>query len=140
MFVPYEADGEVRVFAGFSCTPLVDFSLAEMNENERVEGRTIAELGPGNHVLDMVRVERNGDTHFLLANHLHPFMRLSLSDFGQAEALTHPTSRAGIARTTLDLEGVIRLSNDRNERVVLLQETDDGGIDLKVVDVDDLLD
>jgi hypothetical protein len=140
VFVPYQSDGEIRVFAGFSCTPLVDFSLAEMNEHERVEGRTIAELGPGNHVLDMIRVERDGQTHFLLANHLHPFMRLSLSDFEDAAVLTRPTSRAGIDRSPLGPDGVFRLANDRDERVLLLQEKDDDGVDLRVVAIDRLLD
>jgi hypothetical protein len=140
VFVPYEHDGEIRVFAGFSCTPLVDFSIEEMNESERVEGRTIAELGPGNHVLDMIQVRHDGDTHFLLANHLHPFMRLALSDFDGAQALTQPTTRAGIERSAFEPDGIIRLANDRDEQVVMLQERGEDRLDLRVVEVADLLD
>ena len=123
VFVPYRDGDETRIFAGFSCTPLVDFSVAEMNEKERVEGKTIAELGAGNHVLDMINVTSHGETYFLLANHLHDFMRLALSDFDGAGSLTRPTNRAGIDRTPLSrLDGVIRLANDQDEQVVMLQE------------------
>ena len=91
-------------------------------------------------MLDMIRVEAGGDTHFLLANHLHPFMRLSLSDFDEAEPLTRPTSRAGIPRSMLDLDGVIRLGNDRDEQVLMLQEHGDDGLSLRAVPVADLID
>ena len=139
VFVPYTAEGETRIFAGFSCTPLVDFSVAEMDVKERVEGKTIAELGAGNHVLDMIQVGYEGETYFLLANHLHPFMRLALSDFGDASALTRPTGRAGIDRTPLgSMKGVTRLANDRDERVVFLQEDGDH-LNLGTVSVEELV-
>lgn len=139
VFVPYQADGETRIFAGFSCTPLVDFSVAEMDRKERVEGKTIAELGAGNHVLDMIRVELDGETYFLLANHLHPFMRLALEDFDGAAKLTKSTNMAGIDRDPMNLmDGVTRLANDGEARVVFLRETDDG-VSLGVVEVVDLV-
>jgi hypothetical protein len=139
VFVPYEADGETRIFAGFSCTPLVDFSVAEMNQKERVEGKTIAELGAGNHVLDMIRVEYDGKTYFLLANHLHPFMRLSLEDFDGAAKLTQPTNKAGIDRDPMNrMDGVTRLANDGDTRVVFLRESDEG-VSLGVAEVVDLV-
>ncbi len=139
VFVPYQVDGETRIFAGFSCTPLVDFSVAEMNRNERVEGKTIAELGAGNHVLDMIRVEYDGETYFLLANHLHPFMRLALEDFDGAANLTKPTNKAGIDRDPINrMDGVTRLANDGETRVVFLRETDEG-VSLSVAEVGDLV-
>lgn len=140
VFVPYSNEGETHIFAGFSCTPLVDFSVAEMNRKERVDGKTIAELGAGNHVLDMIKVEYQGQTHFLLANHLHPFMRLSLEDFDGAAALTNPTNRAGIDRSPMArMDGVTRLANDGESRVAFLRESD-SGVDLGVVAVADLID
>jgi hypothetical protein len=140
VFVPYTDGDETRIFAGFSCTPLVDFSVAEMEENERDEGKTIAELGAGNHVLDMIEVGYEGETYFLLANHLHPFMRLALSDFGGADALTRPTGRAGIDRTPLgSMKGVTRIASDRDERVVFLQEDGDQ-LNLGTISVEALVD
>lgn len=139
VFAPYEQGGERRIFAGFSCTPLVDFSIAEMDESEKVRGQTIAELGAGNHVLDMITVVRKGKTHFLLANHLHPFMVLDLEDFAGAPDLTRPTRRAGIDRTPLSAKGVIRLANLDPEHVAMLQESEDDRVDLVTVAVEDLL-
>ncbi len=139
VFAPYERDGETRIFAGFSCTPLVDFSIAEMDKSERVRGRTIAELGAGNHVLDMITVARQGKAHFLLANHLHPFMVLDLDDFADAPDLTRPARRAGIDRTPLTPKGVIRLANLGTDRVAMLKKSADDSVDLVTLTVAELL-
>ena len=140
VFAPYERDGERRIFAGFSCTPLVDFSIAEMDKSQKVRGQTVAELGAGNHVLDMITVARRGKTHFLLANHLHPFMVLDLEDFEGAPDLTRPTHRAGIDRTPLAAKGVIRLASLDADHVTMLQEADgESRVDLVTVAVADLL-
>lgn len=141
VFAPYtDADGESHLFAGFSCTPLVTFSVAEMRAKKRVVGKTIAELGAGNHVLDMLAVERGGRTSFLLANRLHPFMRLDLEDFEGAASLTRPTRQAGIDRQPLGTDRrVVRVAALDSDRVVLLRENKKGGLDLETVEIDELL-
>lgn len=139
VFAPYERAGKKGLLAGFSCTPLVDISVADLESRRQVEGRTIAELGPGNHVLDMISVEHGGKTHFLLANHLHPFMSLALDDFEDARDLTRPTSRAGIDRRPLAPSGVTRLANLGDAHVVMLREGDGEGVDLITSAVADLL-
>lgn len=140
VFAPYEHEGEMRIFAGFSCTPLVDFSIAEMDESERVDGKTIAELGAGNHVLDMISVRHGDETYFLLANHLHDFMRLARSNFDGARRLDRPMGRAGIERTPMPtFDGVVRLASDRDERVVLLQGGRDAGFNLRTESIETML-
>lgn len=141
VFAPYkDRAGQSHLFAGFSCTPLVTFSVREMQQKKRVVGKTIAELGAGNHVLDMVAVERGGRTSFLLANHLHPFMRLDLEDFEGASALTRPTNGAGIDRQPLGKDRrVLRLATLDPDRIVLLREDGNGGLDLETKPIDELL-
>ncbi len=140
VFAPYERAGKKGILAGFSCTPLVDISLADLEGRKQVEGRTIAELGPGNHVLDMISVVHGGKTHFLLANHLHPFMSLALDDFEGAANLTRPTSRAGIDRHPLSPTGIIRLANLGADQVAMLREPDDSDrVDLVTSSIAELL-
>lgn len=140
VFVPYELDGERRIFAGFSCTPLVDFSVSEMDRADRVEGKTIAELGAGNHVLDMIGVRRGDETYFFLANHLHDFMRLARSDFEGATRLDRPMGRAGIDRTPMpEFDDVVRLASDRDERIVMLSGDEDEGFDLRTETVEAMI-
>ncbi len=139
VFAPYERAGKKGLLAGFSCTPLVDISLAELASRSQVEGKTIAELGPGNHVLDMISVEHKGDTYFLLANHLHPFMSLALSDFEGAKSLTRGTARAGIDRQPLAPQGVTRLANLGRSHVAMLSRPGDQGVDLTTSTVAELL-
>lgn len=140
VFTPYERDGSRGILAGFSCTPLVDISVADLESKRQVEGRTIAELGPGNHVLDMISVSYRGKTHFLLANHLHPFVSLALDDFEGAQSLTRGTTRAGIDRHALAPSDVTRLANLGSDHVVMLQEPGDSGrVDLVTASVGELL-
>lgn len=140
VFTPYMRDGETRIFAGFSCTPLVDFGFTEAEEGTLVEGKTVAELGAGNHVLDMITVEKDGHDYILLANHLHPFAMLSLGDVPEADKLTRPTNRAGIEREFMSHRGVVRLANLGPDRVVTLQRPDgrDGRVDLRTIEIDEL--
>jgi hypothetical protein len=140
VFTPYEKGGKKGILAGFSCTPLVDISLSDLETQAQVEGKTIAELGPGNHVLDMITVTHHGTTHFLLANHLHPFLALALDDFEGAKNLTRGTARAGIDRQPLAPADVTRLANLGSDRVVMLQKPEDsGGVNLVTTSVSELL-
>jgi len=44
-FVPIIINGSPHVLAGFTCTPLVQFSLADLQSGAKVRGKTVAELG-----------------------------------------------------------------------------------------------
>ena len=53
-FVPYTLNNEQHLIAGYTCTPLVKFPIADLKPGEKVRGTTIAEFGAGNRVLDMI--------------------------------------------------------------------------------------
>ena len=52
-FVPYTINNQQHLIAGYTCTPLVKFPIADLKAGDKVRGTTIAEFGAGNRVLDM---------------------------------------------------------------------------------------
>jgi hypothetical protein len=69
-FVPYD-DGH-SILASYTCTPLVHFSLDELEPGTKTVGRTVAELGAGNQPQDIISF-RQGDAEYLLICHSsHP--------------------------------------------------------------------
>ncbi len=47
-FVPYMIDNKPHLLAGYTCTPLVKFPIADLKPGDKVRGTTIAEFGAGN--------------------------------------------------------------------------------------------
>ena len=60
-FVPYE-EGR-SILASYTCTPVVHFSLDDVEPNTKIVGRTVAELGAMNQPLDMVSCTIGGEEH-----------------------------------------------------------------------------
>src|SRR5262249_29636511 len=53
-FVPYEVKGEANLLAAYTCTPLVQVPVADLQAGAKVKGKTIAELGNRNVPLGMI--------------------------------------------------------------------------------------
>ncbi len=124
-FAPYRDGKDTKILGAFSCTPLVTFPL-DQEDGAHVKGTTVAELGAGNHPLDIISYDRDDETHFLLANHLHPFMRIERSEIVRARGLTRPSGRAGARVKTLPQQGIIRLDDLNPRYVTALQRGEDG--------------
>ena len=95
-FVPY--DGGQSILASYTCTPLVHFSLDDMESGTQAKGRTVAELGAMNQPLDMVSFDQGGDEYLLIANSTHPLMKIACRDIDTQEALTEPQEPRGVPR------------------------------------------
>ena len=52
-FVTTKVNGSQKVVAGYTCTPLVVFSMDEIKSGKHHKARTVAELGSGNTPLDL---------------------------------------------------------------------------------------
>jgi hypothetical protein len=137
-FVPMTIDGQPSVLAGFTCTPLVRFSVSDLesNKGKKVRGTTVAELGNRNQPLDIVLYEKGGDKFLLIANTTRGVMKVSTKDIGRKEGITEPVRGGGVAgqtyETIKDLEGTVQLDklNDSQAVVVLNKE---GALALKTV-------
>ncbi|MGH3158075.1 MAG: hypothetical protein ACRDNF_16070 [Streptosporangiaceae bacterium] len=68
-FVAY--DSGRSILAGYTCTPVVRFPLADLTPGTKAVGRTVAEFGAVNQPLDMVSFVQDGEEHLLVANSAH---------------------------------------------------------------------
>jgi hypothetical protein len=126
-FVPFTIDGQPSVLAGFTCTPLVRFSVndLEANKGKKVRGTTVAELGNRNQPLDIILYEKDGERFLLISNTTRGVMKVSTKDIGRKEGITEPVRGGGTAgqsyETIKELEGTVQLDklNDTHAVVVI---------------------
>ncbi len=89
-FVPYTLNNQPHLLAGYTCTPLVKFPIADLKPGEKVRGTTIAEFGAGNRVLDMIVYRKGGQEFLLTANNSRGVMKIPTSTFATAAPITTP--------------------------------------------------
>ena len=123
-FVPY--DGGRAVLASYTCTPVVHFTLADLQPGTKTVGRTVAELGAMNQPLDMVAFEQGGEEHLLVANSSHGLIKIACRDIDTQPALTEPKEPIGVPREVEDLQGITRLANLDAGHVLALQAGAEG--------------
>jgi len=128
-FVPYREGREI--IASYTCTPVVKFSLADLEPGKQVKGVTVADLGSRNLALDMVAFAKDGEQYVLVSNSHHPLMKLSCADIDGQVGLTQPKEPLGIARTNLPHAGVSRMANLSGSFVLMMQREETGAIHLR---------
>jgi hypothetical protein len=134
-FVPF---GGTNVLASYTCTPVVQFSLAGIAASTQLKGKTVAELGAGNTPLDMVAYRRDGEEFLLVSNSRHPLMKIATKDIPGQAGLTEPREPMGVPRESLEHAGVSRMANLDGEHVLMLQRGEDGKLNLRSHDCRDL--
>jgi len=134
-FVPYEINGQPYILAAYQCTPLVKFSVADLQPGVRVKGTTIAELGNRNKPLDMIVYQKDGRDYFLLANSSRGVMKILGDRAGSQEGIVKRVSdKAGLSYDTIDgLKGVEQLDKLGRDSAVVLARGEGGRLDLKTV-------
>jgi hypothetical protein len=128
-FVPYD-EGR-SILASYTCTPVVHFSLSDLEPGTKTVGRTVAELGAVNQPLDMVSFVDDGEEHLLVANSAHGLIKIACAAIDTQEPLTEPQEPIGVPRETEDLQGITRLENLDAGHVLALQRDDEGGQHLR---------
>ena len=121
-FVPY--DGGASILATYTCTPVVHFSLADLQPGAKAVGRTVAELGAVNQPLDMVSFRQDGQEYLLVANSAHGLVKIDCRDIDAQAPLTAAREPVGVPRETKDLSGITRLANLGDGYVLALQAAD----------------
>ncbi len=122
--------GNTSVLASYTCTPLVQFSLTDLEPGALVKGRTVAELGSINQPLDLVTFTQDGTEYLLVSNTRHPLLKIRADAIVGQSALTEPTEPIGVAREELSQQGVSHMANLGTGHVVMLQRDPDGGLNL----------
>ena len=128
-FVPYH--GNSSILASYTCTPVVHFSLADLQPGTLAKGSTVADLGAMNTPVDMVAYSKDGEEHLLVSNIRHPLMRIACRDIDLQAPLTEPGDRTGVPRDDLPHQGVTRMANLNGTAVLMLQRDPDGSLNLR---------
>ncbi len=135
-FVPYDVDGEQSLIAGYLCTPLVTFPIADLKPGAKVMGKTIAELGNRNRPLDMIVYEKGGRDYLLMSNTSRGVMKIPTEGFG-ASSVTEPVGGGGTAgaayETVSQLAGVEQLDLLDDGHAIVIARDDAGVANLEAV-------
>ncbi|GGF29084.1 hypothetical protein [Subtercola lobariae] len=118
-------DGGAGILATYTCTPVVHFSVAELNGGGLVRGRTVAELGPMNQPFSLVSYDRDGEEFLLVSNTRHPLLKIPAASIAGQAGLTQPLSEEGaplgVPRESLDHPGVTWMANLDRSTIVVVQ-------------------
>jgi hypothetical protein len=127
--VPYA--GNSSILASYTCTPVVQFALADLQPGTLAKGRTVADLGAMNTPVDMVAYSVKGQEYLLVSNMRHPLMKIACRDIDEQAPLTVQGDRTGAARVDLPHVGVTRMANLNGAAVLMLQRDADGSLNLR---------
>jgi hypothetical protein len=132
-------DGGRGILASYTCTPVVHFSVDELNGEGLVRGRTVAELGPMNQPFSLVSYDRDGEEFLLVSNTRHPLLKIPAVSIAGQPHLDVPISEdgasRGVPREELDHPGVTWMANLDRSNVVVVQN-EDGDVHLRTLSAD----
>jgi hypothetical protein len=135
-FMPLTLNGVPTVLAGYGCSPLALFSVADLKAGGHRKGKTVAELGGGSRPIDFVRYQREGKEFILIANSNRTLMRMDPAELAAAREMTTPVERAfvsgGVPYLSVASAGVMQLADLDAERIVVLaRDTESGAVNLQ---------
>jgi hypothetical protein len=113
---------EPNLLAAYTCTPLVQVPIKQLQPGAKVRGKTIAELGNRNRPLDMIVYKKDGKEYVLLANSARGVMKIDADQFAGAESIDTPVKeeRKGVTYETLkDWTGIQHLDKSGDQAVVI---------------------
>jgi hypothetical protein len=135
-FVPFTVGNEPTLLAAYTCTPLVEFPLKELQPGAKIKGKTIAELGNHNRPLDLITYEKGGKQFLLLANSARGVIKVSTDGIGTAEGIVAPV-KDGQTAGSLALEtvagwtGITQLALLDSDHAIVLHTLEGGAENLE---------
>jgi len=127
-FVPFKVGNEAQLIAAYTCTPLVQMPLKDLQPGAKVKGKTVAELGNMNRPLDMIAYQKDGKDYLLLANSARGIMKVSTDKIEAVNAITeHVSDKAGLTYETVkDVTGVEQLATFDANNALVVRKTESG--------------
>ena len=136
-FAAYKIDGASYLLAGYTCTPLVKFPIADLKPGSKVKGTTIAELGNRNRPLDMVVYSDKGKDYILIANNARGIMKVTTDNIDKIAGITKRVGGGGTAglqyETIKSLKGVTQLDRLNQSMALVLVQGENGQENLQSV-------
>ncbi|HTD86445.1 MAG TPA: hypothetical protein VK850_07690 [Candidatus Binatia bacterium] len=132
-FVPFKIGNEAHLLAAYTCTPLVQFPLSQIQPGARIKGKTIAELGNRNRPIDMIVYQKGGKDYLLLANSSRGVMKISTDQIEKSENIQEPVKdKKGLPYETIDSwTGIDQLDRLDNQHAVVLRRGEGGALNLE---------
>ncbi len=139
-FIKYNINNQEHLLAAYSCTPLITVPLRDLSDGKQIRARTVAEIGPGSHPIDIKTYKKAGEEYILIANSRRGLIRMNPADLAaQKGSINYRTSKAGVAYKTLIPGSNIRQLDNLNDAfVLLLMQNKDRGFDLTSIPVNEL--
>ena len=101
-FVAMNVGSQPSLLAAYTCTPLVEIPIRDLQPGAKVRGKTVAELGNRNRPIDMIVYQKDGKDYLLLANSSRGVMKISTDQLEQAEGIKSRVSdKAGLGYETI---------------------------------------
>lgn len=134
-FTAANVGGKDHLIASYTCTPLVVFPLDQLKPNEHVKGRTVAELGNWNTPLDMIVMEKEGNSFLLMANSSRALMKFKFADIenfngGLTQRVSESADTDGIDFINLPFVNVQQLDKLGDDKFVFIQRKSNGDLDI----------
>ena len=122
-FVPFKVGNEASLFAAYTCTPLVQFPIKQLQAGAKIRGKTIAELGNRNRPLDMIVYKKDGKDWLLLANNNRGVMKITTDSIEKAESITaRVADKQGTSYETISAwTGIEQLDKLGNEHALVIR-------------------
>jgi hypothetical protein len=130
-FVPFNVGNQPQLLAAYTCTPLVQFPIQQLQPGAKIKGKTIAELGNRNRPIDMIVYQKDGKDFLLLANSSRGVMKVSTDGIEGMESIVDPVKDGGTKglhyETIAGWTGVNQLDLLDARTALVLRHTEAGG-------------
>src|SRR5687768_1247232 len=132
-FVPFKVGNEAHLLAAYTCTPLVQFPIADLKPGAKIKGKTIAELGNRNRPLDMIVYQKDGKDYLLLANSSRGVMKISTDKIEQSESIESKVEdKKGLPyETVANWTGIDQLDRIDQQYAMVLRRGEGGALSLE---------
>lgn len=134
-FLPFALEGVDHLIASYTCTPLVVFPMDQLKQGQHSTGRTVAELGNWNTPLDIIAMEKDGESYLLMANSARAVMKIKASevannDYYLTDKVEERSGTAGANFINLPFVNVQQLDKLSDSQFLMLQRKSNGDLDL----------
>lgn len=134
-FVPFNVGNQPQLLAAYTCTPLVQFPLTELQPGAKIKGKTIAELGNRNRPIDIIVYQKNGKDYLLLANSSRGVLKVATDQIENAENISQPVKDGATKglpyETVAGWTGVNHLDRFDTKNALVLRRTEAGADNLE---------
>ena len=145
-FAPYTFFGRTFLVAAYSCTPIALYNVDSLQAGAKVTGRTIAELGGGNVVRDVIPFDYEGRRYLAISNRNRSLQLMNATALPNAPLLDEhspnplATTQPGIGswigwgldHGNVAQVGILHLSDfDEHNLMAIQRDTESGSLNLR---------